>query len=90
MTLGWLEQMLDGQTYDPEAFVGLLQRFHESEPSQRGPLANTVSELIIRKRVDLAAVRQLLLDTGKPQVMDSLDRLLELIEPYIEEGGVEE
>ena len=82
--------MFEGQVRDPQVFVEALREYHETEDEQRGELANALSELIIAKRVDLAAVRQLLLDTGEHELMDSLDRLVELIEPYIEEGGVEE
>ena len=82
--------MFEGQVQDPQVFVTALRQFHEAEPSQRGQVANALSEAIITKRVDLAAVRQVLLDTGEADLMDTLDRLLELIEPYIEEGGVEQ
>jgi hypothetical protein len=88
--IGWLIEMFDGQVQDPHAFIQTLGRFAESEPAARGPLANELSERIIAKRVDLAAVRQALLDTGRGDLMDVLDRLLELIEPYIQEGGVDE
>ena len=88
--LGWLEPMFEGQVQDPKAFVQTLARFCEAEPTARGAIANDMSELIITKRVDLAAVRQELLDTGRSDLMDALDRLLELIEPYIQEGGVDE
>jgi|GEM_PF-1700972 len=79
-----------GQVQDPNVFVQGLRQFHESDPGRRGELANALSDIIISKRVDLAAVRQLLLDTGESELMDTLDRLIDLIEPYIEEGGVEE
>ena len=82
--------MFEGQVRDPQVFVEALREFHETAHDQRGELANALSDLIISKRVDLAAVRQLLLDTGDHELMDTLDRLIDLIEPYIEEGGVEE
>mgnify|MGYP001568688516 CR=1 FL=1 len=82
--------MFEGQVQQPEVFIETLQAFHDAPAAQRGHLANALSELIITKRVDLAAVRHVLLETGKPELMETLDRLLELIEPYIEEGGVEE
>jgi hypothetical protein len=82
--------MFEGQVHEPKVFIAVLREFHEAEASQRGALANALSEAIIRKRVDLAAVRQELLDTGEHELTDTLDRLLDLIEPYIEEGGVEE
>jgi len=71
-------------------FIRQLQEFHETPTERRGELANQLSEAIVAKRVDLAAVRQLLLDTGANDLMETLDRLMDLIEPYIEEGGVEE
>ena len=82
--------MFEGQVQDPQVFIAALRQFHEAEPKERGQLANALSDAIITKRVDLAEVRQALLDTGEADLMDTLDRLLELIEPYIEEGGVEE
>ena len=82
--------MFEEQVHDPKVFIAALREYHESHPDQRGPMANALSEAIITKRVDLAAVRQELLDAGEPDLMDTLDRLIDLIEPYIEEGGVEE
>ena len=82
--------MFEGQVHDPGVFIAALREFHESDAAQRGGLANALSEAIITKRVDLAAVRQALLDTGAHELMDTLDRLVDLIEPYIEEGGVDE
>ena len=82
--------MFENQTHDPKVFVEALRQFHESDVSKRGELANTLSDAIVSKRVDLAEVRQVLLDTGEHELMDTLDRLLELIEPYIQEGGVDE
>ena len=82
--------MFEGQVHDPQVFVEALREFHEAPANERGQLANAISDAIITKRVDLAAVRQVLLDTGEHALMDTLDRLLDLIEPYIEEGGVDE
>ena len=82
--------MFEGQVHDPQLFIQALRQFHEAESAARGELANALSELIITKRVDLAEVRQTLLDTGEHELTDTLDRLIDLIEPYIEEGGVEE
>jgi len=76
--------------HDPHVFIAALREFHEAPPQQRGTLANAISDAIITKRVDLAAVRQELLDHGEHELMDTLNRLIDLIEPYIEEGGVEE
>jgi len=82
--------MFEGQVHDPRVFIAALREFHEADPNARGSLANALSDVIITKRVDLAAVRHELLDSGSHDLMDTLDRLLDLIEPYIEEGGVEE
>jgi hypothetical protein len=82
--------MFEGNVQDPAVFVNALREFHGTEPAQRGAAANALSEAIIRKRVDLAEVRRLLLDQGEHDLLDSLNRLVDLIEPYIEEGGVEE
>ena len=83
-------QMFEGQVHEPSVFIAALREYHDSGPEQRGPMANALSDAIITKRVDLAAVRQALLDTGEHDLMDALDRLIDLIEPYIEEGGAEE
>ena len=85
-----MQTMFEGQVQDPRVFIAALREFHESDVARRGGLANALSEMIITKRVDLGAVRQALLDTGEHELMDTLDRLVDLIEPYIEEGGVEE
>ncbi len=82
--------MFEGQVQEPKVFIEALREFHGTDPQRRGELANALSEAIITKRVDLAGVRQALLDAGEPELMDTLDRLLDLIEPYIEEGGDEE
>jgi hypothetical protein len=75
---------------DPRIFIEGLKQYHEASKEERGPLANGLAELIIRKRVDLAEVRRQLLDGGEAALFETLDRLVDLIEPYIEEGGVEE
>ena len=82
--------MFEGNTHDPKVFVSALREFHEADPNRRGHLANALAEPIIRKQVDLAEVRGLLLEGGEADLLDTLDRLIDLIEPYIEEGGVEE
>ncbi|MBI4323216.1 MAG: hypothetical protein HY596_02960 [Candidatus Omnitrophica bacterium] len=82
--------MFEGQVHDPQLFIALLREFHDAGPEHRPALANTLSDAIVAKRVDLAAVRQVLLDTGEAELMETLDRFVDLIEPYIEEGGVEE
>jgi len=82
--------MFEGQVQDPQVFIAALRQYQETEGADRGELANALSELIIRKRVDLAEVRLALLDAGESELMDTLDRLIDLIEPYIEEGGVDE
>ncbi len=82
--------MFEGQVQEPTVFIAVLREYHGAAQAQRGHLANDLSELIIRKRVDLAAVRQQLLDGGDHDLTDTLNRLVDLIEPYIEEGGVDE
>jgi len=82
--------MFEGYVQDPSQFIAVLREYHEADAKARGDLANALSDAIITKRVDLAAVRQELLDTGGHELTDALNRLLDLIEPYIEEGGVEE
>lgn len=82
--------MFENQVQDPKAFIEVLRQFHAASAEARGELANALSDAIIRKRVDLAEVRQALLDAGDSALMETLDRLLDLIEPYIEEGGVDE
>ena len=82
--------MFESNVQDPKLFIAALRQYHEMEGPERGDLADALSELIIRKRVDLGEVRLALLDTGEHELIDALDRLIDLIEPYIEEGGVEE
>ncbi len=82
--------VFEGQVQDPKVFITALREYHQADPNQRGHLANTLSDVIITKRVDLAEVRHALLDGGEPALMETLDRLVDLIQPYIEEGGAEE
>ena len=82
--------MFEGQVHDPKVFIAALREYHESGEAERGSLANALADAIITKRVDLAAVRQELLNAGEHELMDTLDRLVDLIQPYIEEGGVDE
>ena len=71
---------MESRVQEPRVFIEALRQFHDTEPSARGELANALSEAIIRKRVDLGAVRQELLDGGAPELLDTLDRLIDLIE----------
>lgn len=82
--------MFERNVQDPGVFVAALRQYHAAEVVERGELANALSDLIITKRVDLAEVRQLLLDQGDHELLDALDRLIDLIEPYLEDGGVDE
>lgn len=82
--------MFEGQVRDPRLFVEALRQFHEMDEQERGDLANQLADLIIHKQVDLAEVRQVLIDEGEGVLMETLDTLLAMIEPYLEEGGVDE
>ena len=82
--------MAERPLHDPQIFIEVLREFQVTPAARRGELANAMSEAIITKRVDLAAVRQALLDTADDGLLQTLDDLIDLIEPYIEEGGVEE
>ena len=82
--------MFEANTHNPELFIAALQQYHDAEGPEKGQIADALSELIIRKRIDLAQVRLRLLDAGDATLVDTLDRLIDLIEPYIEEGGVDE
>ncbi len=82
--------MFENELQAPEVFIQTLQEYHETEEGARGRLANQMSDVIIAKRVDLAAVRHALLDSGRAELLDELKRLVDLIEPYIEEGGLGE
>jgi hypothetical protein len=82
--------MFENNVQEPSEFIETLRRYHDAPVDRRGELANAMSDAIIHKRVDLAEVRQALLDSGDAALMDTLDRLLDLIEPYIVEGGVDE
>lgn len=76
--------------HEPHLFIAVLREYHDAHQDARGSLANALSDAIITKRVDLAEVRRGLLESGAHELMDTLDRLLDVIEPYIEEGGVDE
>ncbi len=87
---GLVVKMFEGQVQDPRVFIEALRQFREANEAEQGELANALSEFIIRKRVDLAEVRQVLIETEQRDLMETLDTLIDLIEPYIEEGGVDE
>ena len=82
--------MFEGQVHHPQVFIAALREYHASEVERRGELANALADAIITKRVDLAEVRQALFETSEHALMSTLDQLLDLIAPYIEEGGVDE
>ena len=82
--------MFDCGMHEPQAFVEHLEAYRISALKEQSQLANKLSDAIIGKRVDLSVVRQILLDNGRQDLMETLDHLLEVIEPYIEEGGVHE
>ena len=82
--------MFEANTHNPELFIAALKQYQDAEGPEKGQIADALSELIIRKRIDLAQVRLRLLDAGEATLIDTLDRLIDLIEPYIEEGGVDE
>jgi len=82
--------MFGPDVQDPRIFIEGLRQYHGTPESERGEIANALSELIITKRVDLGVVRSSLWDDGEHELLDALDRLIDLIEPYIEEGGAEE
>ena len=82
--------MVDGRAHDPQVFIAALREYHEAPAEGRGALANAAADAIIAKRVDLAQVRQALIHDGAHELLETLDRLIDLIEPYIEEGGVDE
>ena len=50
-------------------FIEALREFHEASVEQRGKLASTLSDAIISKRVDLAAVRQELVEAGERELL---------------------
>ena len=61
--------------------------FSESPADARGAVANQLSDVMLKKQVDLAQVRRALLDEGAHELLDTLDRLMDLIEPYLTEGS---
>ena len=82
--------MIMGQAlHDPQIFIAVLREYHEAPADGRGALANALSDAIVHKRIDLAEVRQALIDAGDHELLDTLDRLLDLIEPYLEGGDTD-
>lgn len=71
---------------DPESFIALLRDFQAAGASGRGHMANALSDAILRKHVDLAEVRRQLIDSGEIELYDTLERLMDLIEPYLMEN----
>jgi hypothetical protein len=82
--------MFEGQVHEPQVFIEALRQFHEAPAERRGELANALSDAILSKRVDLAVVRHALLDANEQELLDTLDRFVDLIEPYLTEGGVDD
>ena len=79
--------MHEGRVHDPKVFIAVIREYHDAAPDGRGALANALSDAIVGRRIDLAEVRQLLTDDGEDELLATLDQLLELIEPYLDEGG---
>jgi hypothetical protein len=75
---------------DTQAFINVLRQYQESGPDKRSELANIISDAIIAKRVNLASIRQELLESSEFDLVDALEGFLELLGPYIEEGKDEE
>ncbi len=73
--------------HDPAAFIAVLRQFHSTPHGQQGHLANRMSDAILRKYVDLAQVRRELVDGGEIELYDTLEQLLNLIEPYLQDTG---
>jgi hypothetical protein len=71
-------------------FIETLRAYHESDGEQRGELASALANAIITKQVDVEALREELRGTGEQELADTLDRLLDLIEPDREEDGSNE
>ena len=72
---------------DPDSFIDALRRYHETPETARGHLANAMVDAIIGKHVDLALVRRQLLDGGHAELYDTLERLMDIVQPYLEEIG---
>ena len=76
--------------YEPAAFIDALRAYAAAPAAQRGAFANALSDAMISKRVNLAAVRQQLDEGGERELLDALDQLQDIIEPYLLEEGVDE
>jgi hypothetical protein len=79
-----------GHLHDPDAFIEVLREFRAAAPERRGPLADRMTDAIVTKHVDLAVVRHTLMAGEAQELLDTLEALMDLIEPYLEEGSAEE
>jgi hypothetical protein len=82
--------MKDARFQSPEAFIETLRQYQSSDENARAALANVLADSVLSNRVNLSQVRQELFQSGQSDLMDTLDGLLEIISPYLQEDGTAE
>ena len=68
-----------------EAFLDELRQLHAEGGQVTGPRANKIAEEIMKGHLHLGEVREQLLHNGEEDVVETLNALVDLIEPYLNE-----
>ena len=75
---------------DMEAFIEELRQLHAEGGQVTGPRANAIAEEIMKGHLHLGHVRERLIVSGEEDVVQTLNALVDLIEPYLQEDVSDE
>ena len=70
---------------DTAAFLDELRQWRAEGGQPTGARANKIAEEIMKGHLHLGEVREQLLQSGEADVVDALNALVDLIEPYLQE-----
>ena len=68
-----------------DQFLDELRQLHAEGGQISGPRANRIAEAIMAGHLHLGHVREALMERGEADVVDTLNALVDLIEPYLQE-----
>ena len=75
---------------DQETFLHELRQLHAEGGQITGPRANRLAEAIMVGNLHLGEIREALLHNGETDVVQTLNALVDLIEPYLNEDVAED
>ena len=70
---------------DHAEFLDELRQWRAEGGQPTGPRANKIAEEIMNGHLHLGEVREQLMSSGEADVVDALNGLVDLIEPYLQE-----